>query len=91
MTHAEFYRMKNYTTKRVKRYYCNFCRKSYATKIGIKNHMHHCWYNPFNRTCKTCKNYVGKQKCTLEKQPYWQWYGNATDVNINCEKWEERK
>lgn len=95
--------MKNYTTKRVTRYYCKFCKKGYWTKETIENHLTHCWYNPSNRTCKTCihrriiagdalysdiSNIVGnKRQCLIDPLPDWHYYGKAKDVNINCDKW----
>lgn len=53
-----------YTKKKVDRYYCNACGKSYAQKRSVLNHIQHCWYVTENRTCKTCAHCIDR-KCAI--------------------------
>ena len=41
-------------TKRVNRYYCDFCRKSGCSAPHMAKHERHCTMNP-NRECGVCK------------------------------------
>ena len=43
-------------TKRVLRYYCDFCKKSGCSKHHMERHEEHCTLNP-NRSCRMCNNY----------------------------------
>ena len=45
-------------TKRVLRYWCDYCNKSMGSKNGMQNHERHCTMNP-NRYCRICN---GRQK-----------------------------
>ena len=40
--------------KQVKRWKCDFCKKTYCNKGGCKRHEEICYYNPANRACITC-------------------------------------
>jgi hypothetical protein len=40
-------------TKKVNRYWCDFCNKGMLSSSGMKNHENHCTKNP-NRACKVC-------------------------------------
>lgn len=39
------------------RYACPFCARSRAKKAATVEHIGRCWFNPGNRTCKTCKHF----------------------------------
>lgn len=41
------------TTKKLNRYYCDFCGKSGGSAGHMKNHEAHCTLNP-NRQCRLC-------------------------------------
>lgn len=45
-------------TKRVLRYWCDYCNKSMGSKNGMQTHERHCTMNP-NRYCRMCN---GRQK-----------------------------
>jgi hypothetical protein len=42
-------------TKRVLRYYCDFCKKAGCSKFHMESHEKHCTMNP-NRSCRMCEN-----------------------------------
>ncbi len=44
--------------KTVKRYYCDFCKKSGGSSYHIKNHEIHCTLNP-ERKCRLCARIHG--------------------------------
>jgi hypothetical protein len=48
-------------TKKVTRYYCDFCSKSKATKVSMARHESVCYFNP-TRCCVTCgqENHAGQ-------------------------------
>ena len=41
-------------TKRVNRYYCDYCKKSNCSAPSISKHERHCTMNP-NRKCRMCE------------------------------------
>lgn len=47
-------------TKKVNRYYCEFCKKSKGTKYSMEVHERHCTMNP-NRICRMCQKMQGSQ------------------------------
>ena len=47
-------------TKRVNRYYCDFCKKSGGSSYHMKNHEKYCTMNP-DRECRMCKFVDGSQ------------------------------
>ena len=52
-------------TKRVVRYYCEFCKKSGGLKSAMVLHEKHCTMNP-NRQCRMCEKIDGIQKPMVE-------------------------
>ena len=46
--------------KKVNRYYADGCNKGFWTKKSCLEHEKkcHCWKNPKNKTCRTCKHGV---------------------------------
>lgn len=54
------------TTKKVNRYYCDFCKKSGGSAGHIKRHEKHCTNN-INRECGVCKNALDKGQSDLTK------------------------
>jgi hypothetical protein len=42
---------------KVTRYACPFCARSRAKKTATEAHIGRCWFNPENRTCKTCAHF----------------------------------
>lgn len=47
-------------SKRVWRYYCDFCRKSGCNSGHIRNHEKRCARNP-NRECRMCEHATGEE------------------------------
>lgn len=47
-------------TKRVNRYYCDFCKKGGQSKHCMKDHEERCTLNP-GRTCRMCQRLVKDQ------------------------------
>lgn len=47
-------------TRKVNRYYCDFCKKSGCSSGHIKHHEERCTLNP-NRVCEFCKMLVKEQ------------------------------
>jgi len=47
-------------TKRVNRYYCDFCRKAGCSSGHMQKHERHCTMNP-DRECRFCAAVDGKQ------------------------------
>ena len=39
------------------RYRCTWCRRSWAAKRTCTEHIARCWFNPANRSCKTCEHF----------------------------------
>ena len=52
-------------TKRVNRYYCDFCKKSGCNAAAMKKHEKHCTMNP-NRYCRMCDNLGENQNCIVD-------------------------
>lgn len=52
-------------TKTVKRYYCDFCKKSGGSSYHMKKHESSCTKNP-NRVCGMCAIVGGSQKTIRE-------------------------
>jgi hypothetical protein len=53
-------------TKKVNRYYCDFCKKSGGSAGHIRRHEKHCTNN-INRECGVCKNALDKGQRDLNK------------------------
>lgn len=45
----------------VTRYRCPFCPRGHSSRTRAVDHIGRCWYNPANRTCKTCRSFVPDQ------------------------------
>jgi len=42
--------------KKIIRYKCDYCKKTYANKSAAKRHEWRCFFNPATKSCATCKN-----------------------------------
>jgi hypothetical protein len=51
-------------TKKVNRYYCEFCGKSGCNAAYIKIHEEHCTLNP-HRTCNVCRTFLDQEQPDL--------------------------
>lgn len=49
---------------KVTRYKCDYCKKTYTRSYSAYQHGLGCYYNPKNRTCRTCK-YNEEQSYTV--------------------------
>ena len=47
---------------KVTRFACPFCSRSRAKKAATVEHIGRCWFNPDNRTCKTCRHFEDAEK-----------------------------
>lgn len=72
-------------TKRVLRYYCDFCRKGGCSKHAMEQHEKRCIKNP-NRTCGFCAVEKLKQKPMAELQQAFGKGGldGLKEVSENC-------
>lgn len=52
-------------TKRVNRYYCDFCKKGGCSGGAMKKHESRCTRNP-DRVCGFCKEFYLEQKATAD-------------------------
>ena len=52
-------------TKKVNRYYCDYCKKANCSSAGMKKHELHCTMNP-ERICRMCR-IVGSQQVPMTK------------------------
>lgn len=86
---------------RVTRYRCPHCARSHSARRRAVEHIGRCWFDPDNRTCKTCANYeppesggcFGDPQCNCPDTPQ-----NCTagvdlpdfggEMVTGCEKWE---
>jgi hypothetical protein len=53
-------------TKKVNRYYCEYCNKSGGNAAVIKKHEKHCTLNP-NRECGCCDTYLDREQTDLNE------------------------
>lgn len=47
----------------VRRFECPHCARRRASKAATRQHMARCWYDPANKTCKTCTHFEPVDCC----------------------------
>jgi hypothetical protein len=85
----------------VRRFACPHCRYRRAKRDAVAAHIGRCWFNPANRTCKTCKHFEPVACCGMADV-----YGcytpmcptdptcaagvelDADPPNVDCGRWE---
>ena len=87
--------------KQVTRWSCPHCHRSWSKRRSASDHIERCWFNPANRSCKTCffrvepdeeYGYVTNEGCLagvkLERDPEHP-SGVFAVLPLHCEKWEK--
>lgn len=80
---------------KVKRFGCDYCRKTMSRAIGMKEHEKMCFANPAKRACKSCKHDI-KEKC-VDGDCYCDVDGPRPYSNgvitcrYDCPLWEAKK
>lgn len=69
-------------TKRVNRYYCDYCKKSGCNRWHIEQHEKHCTANP-NRICRMC------DELEVNQRPIAQLTALLPDIPPGEIDWEE--
>jgi hypothetical protein len=83
---------------RVVRWRCSHCPRSWSRKSRTVEHIAQCWFNPANRSCKTCVHriepdseygYDTDEGCyagvELERDPVTP---QLAILPLHCPKWE---
>ena len=87
--------------KQVTRWSCPHCHRSWSKRRSASDHIERCWFNPDNRSCKTCINYQpayhgdgwtegsSDEKCVkgVEFVPH-EYREDIVMLSLHCEKWE---
>lgn len=74
----------------VKRYKCDFCRKSGSSKVSIGRHESECFSDPSKQACKTCFYHYCDEDghgCRLENDMKLDHYFMPTVTQ--CAGWEQ--
>lgn len=81
---------------KVTRYACPFCSRSRAKKAATVEHIGRCWFNPANRTCKTCIHFSEAFTAPPEAWCFPGRHCTCNDMDASCQEdvdlpeWERR-
>jgi len=63
--------------KEIKAFECDYCRRYYKHKSSAKRHENRCYYNPENKACVTCGNFITDYETVYVRPQGDQNYGDA--------------
>lgn len=61
----------------IKAYHCDYCKKYYKHKSSAIRHENGCFYNPQNKACLSCKNFITDYTTVYVRPRGDQNYGDA--------------
>jgi len=68
----------------VKRFKCNYCKKTYSRIAGAAHHEYYCIHNPAQRACPTCLH-DEREECFVGVRP------SGVAMVRHCEQWDDRE
>lgn len=63
--------------KEIKAFACDYCKKIYRHKSSAKRHENRCFYNPKNKACISCGNFITDYETVYVRPHGDQNYGDA--------------